>query len=1630
MSEVLKKYVLPNSQEATQKEYNINLSKGLDTAIPLDYNRAFTFLEWAAQNQTIRDDLKKEAYQKYLERWHSNRFDKQTSNDIVKNQYKQLIERLQFIFKDDENFKRLTNINLDDPYDIEVLIPLVSKKLRDIALYYTQQRASAKKTKIKYNIAGSEGAIEKLFAEHILRNFTDAKYQTTIIEQSAFASLPALSSIKNDFKIVIQELYDTSNYFDKNSNNKLIYENLKSNFISEFCDNTSGQDFYSDLGVYDALIDNPLFFDLANYISDVANMAASATIDLNGIDSNKLSEFKATAKYLGTDLYYVSGGYYVPKTDQLNIDIQSGTNLFYWPSGEFAYNGINELASYKELPINESKFLTLGTAATAFENADKIFINRCGYGIQGAWLQKGSSIAVEDVFKIEIQGALKCEGRTALRYPFAGRGYFVDDVWTGIQTNGLINKTYFTEEELFRLEGLYWNTTINDITSAADPIAINDTFLISDGAKPGKLYSEADHLWIRQTTNVNRIEDESPNGVFNNAVNDYWLYKFQKTELPIAASTDLGEAPTAEAGNHIFWPYVGSDAESYSPLPSYAVHRYKTCLPVSLADLNVHKEFGAANAGGTALDSDVIIKLDECGVVKDASILIGSELKNFNSTSWGEFVFANQRLNNFNYSLSSGYIQPGLAFKATPNLVAPFVWQANGAKFGDLSDVPDTDINDLNAFRGVKHEPNCSYYNTDTKSIFYYRDQIANATKCTCKAINHSPLGHKGNRIDNFDSLTDLVFEITDPKDLNKFDIDEWKDSLGRSWRTSDRIAYFRIDADNKDKDVGWGTGQWITPNGGKFYLRPGVAYGYYRNGRLTCASGNENLFLVINHLYCNIKEYPAQKDELCYAYDFMYDFRPRWVDLVVDPDTEISTWKVKSYDATSMVLYPGDHLVYIHRNKNEFKLKWTNSLDTEQNNTNSNTLSYNTTNFVWQSKLYGWDYGTNKWSGSPTAYGARPYWALADEFCAANEFNLSIGSARSNVLDYLFINQPKFATDSIKHFDTIEYFRRDENAFIWTQNFTVYDNSATNVWRSIDLVEKEPNIKHNCSVDTRTEYQCFGFPTNIVTDNPSLGTSREVEAFDKILIVQSLSAESDILFESSSLDQPVSILYCAKNPFTFTQELTDLSVGLPPAGGLYVPLTSGLLVKAEKPYANILNLNNPTVAFIESSANLHLEEDLGIYTPSNLNLTIYNGSDIEKEANVDNDYRDNVFAVINPNSYINNRGMSDVDSDEILKIKLTDASKIKYPPTAGCKSSSPRHDKGFSNFNAYQASYEVNGNDSLSIPFDEKFDPWIGVEEAEWFDTVNFKKNLYGEYNTLSGNQSWVQTRFNETASTITKAQTDVFGNHYILFKDVFDSTIYEAKDYFGRMYVKDLNNKTLPAVSALKNVYELYKASYPSIYNQLIVNHIKDIDVYYDTIITHLSNNILIDRINENFESGEIFSTSEVKNIGQSESTFVIDMQGAIGNASTLLHPEDNLVTLMYMASSDCYITPIFYEHLLGDDSIKLAYNGETDATILINSISAYQFNEYVSPTLAYDAQSGLYTITVLAKNTTHYGEAFFTLFYNLKKEDKIKLQSVNVLKPFVNIPIIDFDNYLQYNNNSPLILNSGCYLELEGN
>jgi|GEM_PF-1392374 len=1590
MAEILKR-LTQQTTTSFETQYNANLAKGVVDDVPLDYNRPFTFLEWSAANPNANSTIAKKVYEQYLSSWYSNRYDTQTAADLLKSQYQQVVERLQYIFKDDPAFRKLANANLDDPYDVEILIPLLSKKLRDIALYYVGQRANAKKSKIKYNIAGSNAAIERLFYEYILKNYTASTYQTTVIEQSAFAGLPQLSSVKDDFKIVIQELYDTSTYQDKNPSTA--YEDITVDFVKDFCaTDVEAQPYYNKLGAYDVVIDNPMFFNLADYVQDVANMAASATINLDGIDSNKINEFEATAKYLGTDLYYISGGYYIPKVDTVNLDIKSGSNLFYWPSGEFVYRGLTN-AEYSELPINESEFLTKGTAAANYEDADKIFVNRCGYGIQGAWLCKTSEQDREDTFKVELQGSLKCDGRTILRFPFPGRGYFIDDEWTGVQTNGLINKTYFTDAELAKLEDLYWNTSIADVQSSTKPVAINDTYLAADGAQPGSIYNKADHFFVRQTTNPNRIDDETPDGVFNNSVNDYWLFRFEKTELPITASVELSSSIDKENGTHIFWPYESFDGSGeYTPLPTYITRKNKIALPTALSSLNVFKDFGSSKAGTTHLDSDVILKLDNCGEIVGAAYLKGQSLRNFNSTKFNDYVFNNNYLDPFGYTLLSGVIQPGLTLKASPGVVAPFIWGVNGAKFGDINDVPATKINSIAAFTGHKHEPNCPYLRKDLQSLYYYQTEIEHTTACECKALNYSPFGHKGNRLDSFGSLSDFIFEITSPLDFDKFELSEWRDSLGRGWQNSDRIAYFKLDADNKFVDLGWGTGKWMTPGGGEFLLRPGVVYGYYRNNKLPCLVKGSDFYFILNHQYCNPQEYLSIKDELCYSNEFMFDFTPRWIDLVVDNDTNISSWKSRDYTPSDIVFNPGDHLVYIHRKQNTFSIQWDDG--------DEKTVSYDLINFIWQTKLRGWNYSLNKWTGSQNTVGAKPYWALADELCGIDHFNLSIGNHRKLVNEYLFTNHPKYTLNTLNHFDTIEYFRRANDSFIWTQNFTVSSTQATTEWRKINLVEKEPYIKHNCSVRTETVKKCYGLPDEYTPDDTETNFISQQEVFDKILVIESLSGESDIVFESSSLDQPVSIVYCAKNPFTITQTLTDVSVGLPPSGGVYVPVTSGVLVNAKAPYANLLNINNPTVAYIPNSSGLATKENLGLFTPDNLVVPIYNSSIVAKEPNIDNDYRENVFYVADPTFYIDNRGLSNVDNNQILKIKSTNASFIKYPSTAACKSGDVYNDKNYPNFNAYQSVAESHGNDTISIPFNELTDPWVGEFEDEWFDKINYTANLYGEYNILSGSNSWASSRFNETTAYIHKHQTDIYGNYYTLFKDTPTATLFAKQSNYGRLYVKTINNKTLPAVSALAKVYDTYAASNTSIYRQLTGNKIKNIEVFYDTMISHLSGAILVDRISVDYETGEIFSSAEQKASNTSDNSFVITIDSpTYGTCGSILIPDDNTLTFVTMASSNPPY-PKVYEHILGSDIVRLAYDGANDYTTFKAALSSYGTSTIPSFDFAYDKNSGIYTVSYILFTASTLVNAFMTVFINLKKQNgKLVLDSFNLIRPYLS-------------------------------
>ncbi len=199
------------------------------------------------------------------------------------------------------------------------------------------------------------------------------------------------------------------------------------------------------------------------------------------------------------------------------------------------------------------------------------------------------------------------------------------------------------------------------------------------------------------------------------------------------------------------------------------------------------------------------------------------------------------------------------------------------------------------------------------------------------------------------------------------------------------------------------------------------------------------------------------------------------------------------------------------------------------------------------------------------------------------------------------------------------------------------------------------------------------------------------------------------------------------------------------------------------------------------------------------------------------------------------------------------------------------------------------------------------------------------------------------------------------------------------------------------MSNIYDTYAASNSSVYNQLTSNKIRNVEVYYDTIVTHLSSNILIDRIAIDYDTGLIFSSAEQKASNNLDGSFVISTSGSIfSTGNTLLLPEDNTLVIATLEGSNPPY-PKIYEHILGSDVIRLVYNGFNDYASLTSQMP-FNITSVPSFDLSYDKDSEIFTVSYIGYNTTNLTHAFATMFVNLKRKGgKMSLDSFNIIRPY---------------------------------
>jgi|TARA_R110000787_G_scaffold336_3_gene1185 hypothetical protein len=579
---ILKKYSEPES--LTRDDLNQP-----DSIAPLSY------ADWVQRNFGLASDDSERQYQQYLLGWYGNKKENLNSNS-VRDDYVNLLKRISFVFRDDAEFRKFSNIDFDDAVQLKLAVPQYVKKLKEIALYYRDKRESVRKAKLKYNMIGSLNSIERTFYEYILKAFSKRDYILNVPEQSAWNAFPDLSSINTGFSIEVEELYDDTDYFDPRAD-----------------------DTYS----YDVSSSNPLFFVLNDILEDLWNVDNAQDVPLSGLQYPMISEDciddytisleslqLANEKYIGADKQWLTGGFYEEDFYDIELNFNEGNNFFYWFSGEYLREAPH--TNFQALSVNELDWIGSGaTAGKEYSASDVIFVDNDGT-IEGAWLASFSNITVEDSMVANIR-----DNKT-FKYPYPSIGVSAEGLeWTGkeVQEITKFEKTFFPNQTVQKLvkdnlRTLYW--TDSDSVSTVRPLPIHSTSLIHDGAFASKRFHLADKIITRPDTD-DGVHDSTPDELFSNDLNVEWLYDFSKTQLAIDKTL-----------NKIYWPI-----QTYEN-PDDINIRYNEGESLNLNEIDSGSYVGAI--AGTDIDSSDIIykKISQCADPTEAAWLKGTPLSSFN----------------------------------------------------------------------------------------------------------------------------------------------------------------------------------------------------------------------------------------------------------------------------------------------------------------------------------------------------------------------------------------------------------------------------------------------------------------------------------------------------------------------------------------------------------------------------------------------------------------------------------------------------------------------------------------------------------------------------------------------------------------------------------------------------------------------------------------------------------------------------------------------------------------------------------------------------------------------------------------------------------------------------------------
>lgn len=290
---------------------DVDTNDALDNTAPFSF---FDFLKYTSATYTPSEY--NTFYTSYLTNWSAAKESTVPTATFIAEQYIDLLKDISLNYTTEAEKRFLTQIDFENPLDLDVAIPFYTKKIKEIILFYKQKRDTGTFVIERNKIKGTTHSLERaiydtivsyLFSDDSIKNFSLVNYN---IEQ-----------IKRNLGVNVCEFIDVyTNYFDlprtpedETSLREELYTYNTNAIDSDLFfnkDNEITKQIFGDtvrlkeipIAVNTSLDYNPI----CAPTNPLESLVTSDEQDLLGADERVALRQRFYAKYLGTDFYYLS----------------------------------------------------------------------------------------------------------------------------------------------------------------------------------------------------------------------------------------------------------------------------------------------------------------------------------------------------------------------------------------------------------------------------------------------------------------------------------------------------------------------------------------------------------------------------------------------------------------------------------------------------------------------------------------------------------------------------------------------------------------------------------------------------------------------------------------------------------------------------------------------------------------------------------------------------------------------------------------------------------------------------------------------------------------------------------------------------------------------------------------------------------------------------------------------------------------------------------------------------------------------------------------------------------------------------------------------------------------------------